>query len=206
LPHLPHFGAKPDCFEPEKRLSLQLDEIGCGWSAGNEETMNAHALFASMSPTLAAEILEYTFSNDKALYRATLDSVAQVRKVRSVFMERQPRAERHATMAAYLARPSLEMTADGLLRNWLVKSHTQLLSDFLDSLKIKHEKGVVEELPPNVDDAALKEAVEALLTKYSSEIVTIYLHAFHQMNETRWPNLESLLHQDPRLQLKRETE
>lgn len=165
--------------------------------------MKAHELFAAISPTLAAEILEYTFSNDKALYRATLDAIAQARKVRSVFMERQPRAERHATMGAMLARPNLEVAADSLLRNWLLKSHTSLLEDFLNSLNIKHDKGVVEELPPSVEDAALKAAIEGLLAKYSLEIVTIYLHAFHQMNETRWPNLETLLQSDPRLQLKR---
>ncbi len=164
--------------------------------------MKAHELFAAISPTLAAEILEYTFSNDKALYRATLDAVAQARKVRSVFMERQPRAERHATMAAVLSRPNLEVAADGLLRNWLLKSHTSLLTDFLDALKIKHDKGVVDELPPSVDDAALKAAVEGMMGKYSLEIVNIYLHAFHQMNETRWPNLEAMLQNDPRLKLK----
>ena len=96
--------------------------------------MKAHELFAAISPTLATEILEYTFANDKPLYRATLDAVAQARKVRTVFMERQPRAERHATMGAVLARPSLEVAADGLLRNWLLKSHTSLLADFLDAL------------------------------------------------------------------------
>ena len=165
--------------------------------------MKAHELFGAISTTLATEILEFTFQNDKALYRATLDAVAQARKVRSVFMERQPRAERHATMAVYLARPNLEMASDGLLRNWLLKSHTSLLVDFLDTLKIKHDKGVVDELPPTVEDEALKAAIEGLLSKYSNEIVTIYLHAFHQMNETRWPNLENLLKTDPRLELKR---
>jgi hypothetical protein len=164
--------------------------------------MKAHELFRDISPTLAAEILEYTFANDKALYRATLDGVSQARKVRAVFMERQPRAERHATMAAFLARPNMEMAADSLLRNWLLKSHTSLLSDFLDALKIKHDKGVVEELPPTVEDEPLKAAIENLLLKYSQEIVAIYLHAFHQMNETRWPNLEALLQKDDRLALK----
>ncbi len=165
--------------------------------------MKAHELFGAISPTLAAEILEFTFSNDKALYRATLEAVAQARKVRAVFLERQPRAERHASMAAVLARPNQEVAADGLLRNWLLKSHTSLLTDFLDSLKIKHDKGVVEELPQTVEDEALKTAIEGLLSKYSQEIVTIYLHAFHQMNETRWPNLESMLQTDERLKLKR---
>ena len=76
-----------------------------------------------------------------------------------------------------------------------------MLTEFLDSLNIKHDKGVVEDLPPSVDEPALESAVEALLAKYPAEIVAIYLHAFHEMNECKWPNLAAHLETDPRLQL-----
>jgi len=168
--------------------------------------MKSHQLFAEISPALAHEILEYSFANDKQLYRAALEAVAQVRKVRPVFLERQPRQERHATVTAALSRPSLELAADSLLRNWLLKKHTVVLTDFLDALNISHEKGAVENLPAAVEDAPLQSAVEGLLAKHPPEIVALYLHAFSGMNETRWPNLEALLQNDPRLQLKRESD
>src|SRR5438876_11328843 len=109
--------------------------------------MKSHELFAAMPPALVSEILEYHFAHDKKLYRAALEAVAQARKVRAVFLERQPRHERHATVAAALTRPGLELAADSLLRNWLLKKYTPLLTDFLDALKITHEKGAVENLP-----------------------------------------------------------
>jgi hypothetical protein len=46
----------------------------------------------------------------------------------------------------------------------------------------------------------LTAAVENLLAKYPAEEVAVYLNAFYTMNEVRWPNLESMLKIEPRLQ------
>jgi hypothetical protein len=167
--------------------------------------MTSHEIFGAIPQSMALEILEYTFANDKVLYRATLEAVAQSRKVRAVFLERQPRAERHSMMIGVLSRPALDVAADGLIRNWLLKKHSGLLTDFLDALKIPHEKGAVENLPPSVDDAVLQNAVETLLTKYPPELVALYLHAFNDLNDAKWGNLQTALQTDHRLKLKRDS-
>jgi hypothetical protein len=153
-----------------------------------------------MPAPLALEIIEYAFASDKPTYRAALAAVAGARKVRPVFMERQPRVERHQTMLATLTRPALETAAGTLIRHWLVKKHTAMLKDFLDHLGIKHEEGVVESLPEKMEDDKLKAAVEMLLSKYPKEAVTVYLNAFNTMNETSWSNLKGILEGDSRLQ------
>ncbi|MST95113.1 MAG: hypothetical protein EXS33_07585 [Pedosphaera sp.] len=163
--------------------------------------MTAHQLFAAISPALAAQILETVHTADRDLYRVALHTVAQARKVRPVFLERQPREDRHRTMTAALGRPDMNMVAGNVLSGWLVKNQSALLGDFLDGLKIAHEKGVVENLPPSVDDAALQATVDQLLAKHPPEIVALYLHAFFGMNEARWPNLEALLMNDSRVAL-----
>ncbi len=163
--------------------------------------LTAHELIGFMPPKLAAEILEHAHSSEKELYKATLAAVAQARKVRPVFLERQPRTEQHNTIISTLSRPSMELAAAGLLRAWLLKKHTALLADFLDALGVPHKGGVVEDdLPEAMDDAKLRSAVDSVLAKHPSEVVTVYLHAFYEMNEARWPNLKSLLETDPRLQ------
>jgi hypothetical protein len=167
--------------------------------------MKSHQLLAAIPGEIVTEILEYNFANDKKLYRVALEAVAQRRKLRPVFLERQPRASRHATMAMALTAPGMELAADSLVRNWLLKKHNSLLTDFLDALKIPHEKGAVENLPASVEDAQLQAAVDTILSKYPPEIVSIYLNAFTDMNETRWPNLETLLQNDPRLKLQGQT-
>jgi hypothetical protein len=163
--------------------------------------LTSHELLGFMSPSLALEILTYAYESDKAVYRATLSAVAEVRKLRPVFLERQPRAQRHATMLAALTRPALEMVAANLIRTWLLKKWNAMLADFLNALGIPHKDGVVEDLPKTMDEAKLRAAVDALLAKYPPETVSVYLHAFNDMNEVEWPGLKTMLDSDPRLQL-----
>ena len=163
--------------------------------------LTSHELLGFMSPALATEILNYAYESDKALYRGALSAVAEARKLRPVFLERQPRTERHTAMLQTLARPSLDLVTGNLIRAWLLKKYNSMLCDFLDALGISHKEGVVEDLPATMDDAKLRAAVDALLAKYPTEVVAVYLNAFNDMNEVNWPNLKSTMEGDKRLQL-----
>ena len=163
--------------------------------------LTSHELFGFMSPALANDILNFTFESDKPTYKATMNGVAQALRVRPVYLERQPRAQRHVSMAQVLAKPGLDAAAAGLLREWLLKKHKAMLVDFLNALEIKNEDGVVDDLPESVDDAKLKTAVETLVNKYPHEAVAVYLNAFNDMNQANWPNLKTILESDTRLQL-----
>ena len=92
-----------------------------------------------MSPALAARIIEFAHDGNKDLYRTVLGTVAQARNLRPAFFERTPRPARHATMAAMLAKPRLELMAANLLRDWLMKGQTPMLADFMDALGIAHK-------------------------------------------------------------------
>ena len=163
--------------------------------------LTSHELIGFMSPALAEQIISYAFETDKTLYRAALNAVAEARKLRPIFLERQPRKDRHASMLGVLTRPSMELVAGNLIRHWLVKKETALLAQFLDALGIPHTAGVVEDLPASMDDAKLQAAVEGLLAKHPHEAVAVYLIAFNDMNEANWPNLKKMLETDSRLQL-----
>ena len=163
--------------------------------------LTSHELFGFMSPALANDILAFTFESDKPTYRAIINGVAEARKVRPVFLERQPRTQRHALVIATLARPNLEPVASNLIRTWLVKKERTMLVDFLNALAIPNNEGVVDDLPKTVEDEKLKAAIETLLVKYRPEAVAVYLNAFNDMNEAHWANLKTMLEGDPRLQL-----
>jgi hypothetical protein len=161
--------------------------------------MKPNEILGAVQRSLAIEIVEYAHTSDREVYRAALAAVAQALKVRPVFLERQPRGQQHETMASALTRRSLEAIADSLIRAWLLKKHTAVLTDFLDSLKVTHDKGVVEDLPDKIDDDALKTAVDSLLAKHPAQVVAVYLHAFNFMNDAKWTNLDTLLQNDSRL-------
>jgi hypothetical protein len=162
--------------------------------------LTSHELFGFMSPPLAVRIIEFTHDNNKELYRSALAAVAEARKLRPAFLERTPRTTRHASMASILSRPRLELIAANVLREWLMKQQTPMLSDFLNALAIPHKDGAVDDLPAAVDDEKLRGAVDGVLAKYPAEEVAVYLNAFYTMNDVHWPNLEAMLKNDPRLQ------
>ena len=163
--------------------------------------LTPHELLGFMSPGLANDIITFAYESDKPAYRAALNAVAEARRLRPVFLERQPRTQRHATMLATLTRPALDLIAGNLLRAWLMKKHLAMLVDFLTALGLEHKDGVVEELPKEMDDAKLKAAIDVLLAKHPHEVVAVYLNAFNNMNEANWTNLKTLLESEPRLQL-----
>ena len=163
--------------------------------------LTSHELLGFMSPSLAGDILTYAFESEKPTYRAVLTAVAGARHLRPVFLERQPKAQRHAAMLATLARPALDGVAGNLIRVWLVKKHKAMLVDFLNALGIENNEGVVEDLPASMEDAKLKVAVDGLVAKYPPEAVSVYLHAFNDMNEANWEKLKTILETDSRLQL-----
>jgi hypothetical protein len=163
--------------------------------------MTLNELIGFMSPELANEILDDTFTEDKALYKGITAEVATALKLRPAFFEQKPRKERNKIILDMLTRPRMQATAATLLRGWLVKTEAPMLSDFLDTLEIKHKNGVVEDFPESVDGAKLNQAIDKLLEKYPAEKVLIYLNSFNAMNDAPWEGLTNRLKEDKRLQL-----
>jgi hypothetical protein len=133
---------------------------------------------------------------------STCSLILAQRKLRSIFVERKPRAERFAWIKEALGRRQNEPFAANLLQIWLVSRHSAMLCDFLDSLGIKHDdNGTVEQIPSQPEKPAIEAAVGGLLEKYDPALVTVYLHAFQALDETGWPLLDEVIAADSRLQL-----
>ncbi len=159
-----------------------------------------HELIGFMSPKMANRILEDTQANNREVYRALVASMAQAQKMRPVFIGRQPKERRHKSFVQMLSRAGSEEHAGNLIRGWLFKEHKDVLTGFLGKLGIKHEEGMVDDLPESISDDALNAAVDLLIEKYDRELVAVYLTAFNASNENRWGNLDALLAEDERLQ------
>jgi len=155
-----------------------------------------------MSPATAAEVFGYLQNEQKPVYKAAIQGLANQRNLRGVFIERKPPNERYPWMQAALSRPISDALASHLLQGWLLGANKQMLNDFLDALGIAHEEdGTVEELPPSPPKEQIATAIDALLAKYPAETVAIYLHAFRDMDSTvQWLPLNELLTERPELQ------
>ncbi len=156
-----------------------------------------------MSPALAAEIFTFLQTEQKPVYKAAIQGLANQRNLRGVFIERKPPAERFPWMQAAFARKISDSLASHVLQAWLLGANKEMLCDFLDALEIKHaDDGTVDELPPEVPKEKIEMAVDRLLGKYRAENVAAYLHAFRDMDNTvQWPALDEVLAEEARLKL-----
>jgi hypothetical protein len=164
--------------------------------------MKAHELFAKMPEPLAAEVFSFLHEQEKPVYKAAIQGLANQRNLRGVFVERKPRNERHVWMKAALSRPVSDTLATHLLQAWLLGANKPMLCDFLDALGIAHEEdGTVEVIPPSPPKEQIQTAVDQLVTKYNPQAVAVYLHAFRDMDSSvKWPPLDEILVEDQRLQ------
>ena len=101
-------------------------------------------------------------------------SLAQQRKLRPLFVERKPRAERYGWMREALGRKVNETVGAHLLQIWLVGAHAKLLCDFLDGLGIAHDaNGTIEALPPAPTKEALAKAIDPLFAQHDPGVVAV---------------------------------
>ena len=156
-----------------------------------------------MSPALAARIFTFLQTDQKPVYKAAIQGLANQRNLRGVFIERKPPAERFPWMQAAFARKISDSLASHVLQAWLLGANKEMLCDFLDALEIRHaDDGTVDELPPEVPKEKIAMAVDRLLGKYRAENVAAYLHAFRDMDNTvQWPALDEVLAEEARLKL-----
>lgn len=157
--------------------------------------MKSHEIFQHMSPALAAQIFTYLHTEQKPVYKAAIQGLANQRNLRGIFVERKPPAERYPWMQAALGRKISDSLASHLLQAWLLAAQKQMLCDFLDAMEIKHDDdGTVQDLPAAMPKEKIAAAVAQLLAKYPPETVAVYLHAFRDMDSTvQWPALDEVL-------------
>lgn len=156
-----------------------------------------------MSPALAGQIFSFLQTEQKPVYKAAIQGLANQRNLRGIFVERKPPAERYPWMQAAFGRKISDSLASHVLQAWLLGANKEMLCDFLDAMEIKHaEDGTVEELPASASKEKLAAAVTKLLEKYPAQNVAVYLHAFRDMDSTvQWPALDEVLADEPRLKL-----
>lgn len=162
----------------------------------------AHEIFAQLNPEVNEQLFGFLFEKEKPLYKASIDTLAKQRKLRAIFVERKPRAERHAWLKEALGKKINESVAAHLLQIWLVGAQPKLLCDFLDGLGIEHDaNGTISELPEAPAKEKLRSVVDAIVTKHDPKVVAVYLQAFQALDENGWSTLEELLAEDERLKL-----
>lgn len=146
------------------------------------------------------QVFESLFASDKSTYKACVQITAQRRRLRSVFLEKKSRPERHVWMQNVLAMPANDDAATEILQNWLLGLHRSMIIEFLDACELKHEDALLEDIPVQPKPDVLKAAIDRLLDGHPGVESRIYLQIFQPVGTEAWPDLDHLLASDPRFQ------
>lgn len=169
--------------------------------------MKAYQIFQSISPELGRTLFQDLRDSHREAYKGVLVSLAAKRRLRPVFLQRKPVPQQIDWLYKTCQVKPVNEVAENMLQVWLLKSQKPMLIQFLDQLGVEHdEDGTVEDLPEDLDDKKLNQAVDSLLKDFPAEHVTLYLHVFHLQKSRGWDNLRKLLETDSRLTFRRPSE
>lgn len=164
--------------------------------------MRANQLLQAIGPELRTQIMTYLQNDQRAAYKAVVDSLASARKLRASFVLEKPRAKQAEWLLEQLNTKSNEAVTAQIFQIWLLKGQSQMLITFLDAAKIAHDgKGEVAELPEVIDDDKAEAAVTALLAAYPAKQVALYLHMFQEQRPGGWISLTKAIDARPELKL-----
>lgn len=104
--------------------------------------------------------------------------------IRKLPMDKRAKKARQILLAGGQADLAYELCG-----GYLLKTHEELMPDFLDATGVPHEKGMIEDTANSKPEAdKIADAVKALDEKYPAEDVTLYLG----ICAMQWPDVEEL--------------
>lgn len=165
--------------------------------------MNAYQIYQAADPALITDLFTWLRKDELDLYKNTVASLAQDRKLRPVFIQKKQLPDQFAWLHKTLKLKSTDMMGEHLFQLFFMKGNEELLVTFCDAMGIEHDgKGSVEgELPETLDADKAKGAVDALLGKFDAKLVTAYLYVFNLQSEGGWDSISAILESDDRLKL-----
>lgn len=140
---------------------------------------------------------------ERDLYKSTVATLAQDRKLRTVFIQKKPVPAQIAWMHQTLKLKSSNMIGEHLFQVYFMQGQQALLIAFCDAMGIEHDgKGAVDgELPADLDADKLKAAVDTLIESNDPQLVSLYLRVFNLQRAGGWDSITAILASDERLAL-----
>ncbi len=164
--------------------------------------MRANQLLQAIGPELRAQIMTYLQTDQRAAYKAVVESLASGRKLRPAFVLEKSRVKQAEWLLEQLNTKANEGVTAQIFQIWLLKGQPQMLITFLDAAQIAHDgKGEVTELPEVIDDDKAEASVAALLAAHPAKQVALYLHMFQEQRPGGWASLTKAIEARPELKL-----
>jgi hypothetical protein len=115
--------------------------------------MRPNQLLQAIGAELRMQIMTYLQTEQRAAYKAVIESLAPAKRLRPAFILEKSRAKQAEWLLEQLNTKSNEEVTAQIFQIWLLKGQAQMLITFLDAAGIAHDgKGEVTELPEVIAD------------------------------------------------------
>jgi len=156
--------------------------------------MRSYQVFAAISPERGLALMRALSEKSPAMFRQAVDAAALATRTRPVYLRRQPMEKRAEAVRRALSRVSANVVADELLAVYFLECRKPLLLEWLDTIGVEHEDGMLkEEAPSEPAQKKLRDAARAFCAKQQDPDRELLLRAFAAQEAIDWPELDAIL-------------
>ena len=153
--------------------------------------MRPHEIFAAMSPEHAESFFGLLAKESPAMFAQAVQAAALAMKSRPQYLLKQPMPKRIAAVRRALARVASGPVAEEILAVYFLDCRTEMLTQWLDTIGLEHEEGVLTaDAPECPEPAALDKAVSEFRSADADPDRLLLLRAFAAQSVIDWPALE----------------
>ncbi|MBE7493761.1 MAG: hypothetical protein HS117_02330 [Verrucomicrobiaceae bacterium] len=164
--------------------------------------MTPNQILNALGPEMQMQLLRYMQDEQRAAYKAIINTLAPQRKLRPVFIFEKSKEKQAGWLLDQLRLRTNEGITEQIFQIWLLKGNAQMLITFLDTVGIGHDgKGEIAELPKEITDEKAEEAVTALMAAHPAKNVAVYLAMFQMQRPGGWPAITKAIEARPELKL-----
>jgi hypothetical protein len=147
-----------------------------------------------MSPEECQAFLREMREEVQPLYKQVEGVAASTLRLRPVFLRKQPFEKRCEMIRKAMALKANAETASEVLAGFFIERYTEELGELLDSLKIKHKEGVLQETSPAAPGKKLlTQAVKKFREGENPQMRLLLLKAFTAQSAIDWPELDEIV-------------
>lgn len=156
--------------------------------------MRPHEIFAAMPPEHAEAFFGRLAEESPMMFTQSVHAAAMAMKSRPRFLMKQPLPKRIANVRRALSRVASGPIAEEVLAVYFLECRKEMLVEWLDTVGLEHEDGVLEaSAPPSPESAQLEKAVAEFRGQDDDPDRDLLLRAFGAQSAIDWPALDALV-------------
>ena len=156
--------------------------------------MRANQIFAAMPQEQATEFFKKVAEKSPVTFQQAMAAACGALKIRPVYLRKQTFEKRATYVRRALSLVNAIGIAEEILAVYFLECRKELLTEWLDLVKIEHEEGILaDEQPAQPDKGELEKAILSFNDKDDDTDRPLLLRAFAAQSAVSWPDLDNAL-------------